>query len=262
MTPADSAADGGLDALERDIRQSRERISEARDALARRLDLRRPPLRQLPRTMREKTMNRMTDRMSHGASSMGDMARNHPVPLAMIGIGLGWLLLTGTGATDRVSHSETARRMRERAAETARQARERYQGTRQWMSGAANERTARAQGYMEEARHRAESAGHQAERSAAGFWDMVDDHPLVAGVMAVALGAALGAGIPSTRAEDRWIGDYSDEMAERARHAAEAAYERGGEHIQSAAESVRREASAAAADATDAAREEMSKPQA
>lgn len=75
------------------------------------------------------------------------------------------------------------------------------------------------------ARERAIEARDQAERSlrrgADRAVDFYDDHPLVAGALALAVGAAIAGALPRTRFEDEQMGDSSDELF----HEAERIYE-------------------------------------
>lgn len=86
--------------------------------------------------------------------------------------------------------------------------------------------------FSEEARHRIvaarESAMHARDRAAQAFrsssaqaGDLYDRQPLVAGLLAVAAGAAIGAALPRTKMEDDYFGDESDHLfheAERIYH--------------------------------------------
>jgi len=42
---------------------------------------------------------------------------------------------------------------------------------------------------------------------------MLNEQPLVLGAVGVALGAAIAAAVPRTRAEDEWLGEASDRLA-------------------------------------------------
>ena len=79
---------------------------------------------------------------------------------------------------------------------------------------------------------------HRAHDMSTGFWDLVEDHPIVAGAMGVALGAAIGTALPGTRYEKRWVGEYADEATERAKAIAMDALDRGTRAAQAAAETV------------------------
>ncbi|MDI3335558.1 DUF3618 domain-containing protein [Defluviimonas aestuarii] len=53
------------------------------------------------------------------------------------------------------------------------------------------------------------TGGREAER-------LINEHPMIAGAVALALGAAFAAALPRTRAEDRAFGEESDHLMERA----------------------------------------------
>jgi hypothetical protein len=42
--------------------------------------------------------------------------------------------------------------------------------------------------------------------------DTLQDEPLILGALAVAIGAAIGAALPSTQVEDEWLGDARDKV--------------------------------------------------
>ena len=287
------------DAMQREIRERQARIGNTIQALKRKT------AGLAPRHLMEQTMNRMhtptggygdraedryyepirsqTRQRSH---SVGDTMRSNPVPLAMIGIGLGWLALTASGYNRRIAHSGAMHNIRDRAGSAAQHARDTFYSAGSSVREAAGLVYERASDAMEEAgervrgmaghgrdqthgmRHDADTYGNDGHMRASDrmhgatgrFWEMVDDHPLVAGMMGVALGAALGASIPSTRYEDRWVGDYSDEASQRAKDVALEAMDRGTRAARAAVEAAKEEVGEASGAAGDAAREEARKP--
>jgi len=94
--------------------------------------------------------------------------------------------------------------------------------------------TNRARGMARGARSRA----WEANRS---FWDMVDEHPLAAGLMGLALGAAIGATLPGTETEDEYMGEYRDSLMAQAMRQGRETADRAG--------TVAKEAARAGADA-------------
>ena len=66
----------------------------------------------------------------------------------------------------------------------------------------------------------------------------MEEQPLVAGTIGLALGAALGALVPPTETEDRMVGKASDKATERAKQEAAKQYERGRETVKKAAHDV------------------------
>lgn len=289
------------DAMQREIRDRQSRIGATLDSLRHRL---------APHTLKEQTMNRMTNRMSSGASSMGDMVRGNPVPLAMIGIGLGWMLLSRSGLDQRIAHSGAMRSVRRTAGSTARYARDTFYSATDSVRDAASHMADRAgdmasdayesasdatsrmtgggtyrdrpgddrtggpagRGFPQQPSHlqggrggskggsMASSMSRQLGHVTTSFWDLVEDHPLVAGVMGVALGAALGASIPGTRYEERWVGDYASQVTGAAKEAAQDVIERGTRAAQAAAEAAREHVTEAVDDVKGAAKEEINRP--
>lgn len=303
---ADQSRD--YDALQRDIRESQSRITETIGAL-------RHKAGQLaPRTVMENAMNRMhsnsggrgqrqDDRNDHRfqrgqsrgwTSSVSSAVRDNPIPLALIGLGVGWLALSGSGYDRRIARSGAVHSVRDRAGTAAEYARDTFYSATDSVRDAASTAYDRASDAVSSARdHIPGMGGHtysvgqssqQSSRQSGStpshhdsgrhglmatermhsatsrLWDMVDEHPLVAGVMGVALGAALGASIPSTRYENEWIGDYADEATHRAKELAQEAMDRGTRAARAAVEAAKEEVGDAVGAAGDAAREEARKP--
>lgn len=275
-------------AMERGIRDSRAHIGEAFGALKQRLN---------PRHIKENTMNRMTHSANRASSSVGGVVRNNPLPIAMIGIGLGWLLLSQSGYDRRLTNSRTVGRLSDRAERYGRSIRESlHDATDSVREGASHlyEHANRSVRHAAErvsgqggtpgqdtsvhpegtpaaygattgvggrsvARDTGSSMGRRVGKVTHGFWEMVDDHPLVAGVMGVALGAALGASIPNTRYENEWMGEYADEAYDRVKTVASDTLERGTRAATAAYETAREDLAEAVGDAKEAAREELKK---
>lgn len=121
-------------------------------------------------------------------------------------------------------------------------------------------------------------AGRYGRRAQRGFFDMLQEQPLVLGAVGLAVGAAVGAALPTTETEDEWLGDARDQMKDRAarltreqldkaRAAGRAAYEtaieeadRQGltpEGAMAAVDSAARKAERVAEAATEAAKAEV-----
>ncbi|SFB85111.1 DUF3618 domain-containing protein [Tropicimonas isoalkanivorans] len=85
------------------------------------------------------------------------------------------------------------------------------------LSEAARERIITARRRALDARHRAaakaQDGWNRGRDSAVEFYD---EYPLVAGALAVAVGAALAASLPRTRREDELVGEYSDQLFDEA----------------------------------------------
>jgi hypothetical protein len=112
------------------------------------------------------------------------------------------------------------------------------EAVRSGLGSAASAVTSGARGAFSGARHTGGSVRESAYRASRGAYDaggytvrrlddMIHDHPLVMGALALALGAAIGGALPRTRTEDEYLGEYSDQAKEAAREAAEREYEKG-----------------------------------
>lgn len=318
-----------LDALEGDIRASRARIGGTVEALRDRSSRLRDRLtRWFPQSLMENSMkhtyspSQQSDRYESGqtvhyrqsqsrsSGSMLDNVTSNPIPLALVGIGLGWLALSSTGYDRRIVRSSTVRNARHRMGDAVDYARESLSGASESVRNAASSaydsasgavgsaydsasdrvsgmmggsdgdhRTGQgdiqgqrqSQSYASRGMSRLSSMApstdhlrHRAHDMSTGFWDLVEDHPIVAGAMGVALGAAIGAALPGTRYEKQWVGEYADEATERAKSIAMDALDRGTRAAQAAAdtvvESVKEDLHDVVSDATDAARAEVKKP--
>jgi vacuolar-type H+-ATPase subunit H len=75
----------------------------------------------------------------------------------------------------------------------------------------------RARGGITRATHTASEASGWARK---GFEHYFQQHPLTTGLGVLALGIAVGMMMPSSRQEDRWLGDASDRVKERSREVA------------------------------------------
>jgi hypothetical protein len=246
------------DELQQDIRRHRTHIGDDLAALRRRLSL---------RNIRETTTMERIEK-SRSAITAASVIRGNPIPLAMIGLGVGWLVLARTGYDTGISSSNVASTLRHGADRTAQAARDTFYSASENVRHVAEEavervsETARSVGDTVASaastgtggtspRAMASGVGHQLRRASHSFFDMVDQHPLVTGVMGLALGAAIGASIPGTRFENTWLGEAADDLSERAKDLAEDVVDRGSRAARAAAQA----AADVAKDAMDAGKE-------
>lgn len=84
-----------------------------------------------------------------------------------------------------------------------------------------------------------------------GLASFVEDQPLIAGLITLALGAFLGLLFPSTKREDELMGSARDHLAEQAREAAERAREAAQKTFEEARETAKEEFSRLSAEAKE-----------
>ncbi|NIC04918.1 DUF3618 domain-containing protein [Billgrantia bachuensis] len=142
----------------------------------------------------------------------------------------------GGGMTRKAQ--QMAGSVKDRAQHASEKVRERAQH----MGGQMRDRTShlrdRQQSAMQSVTHRARDAGAQTSH-------FVQDHPLVAGALGVAMGAVLGSLFSPTRTENRHLGEMRDRAMQRAEEAGREQLERAEEKIHETAERVKEEARSA-----------------
>ena len=201
------------------------------------------------------------DKARSAGSSAADTARGVGSSAADKARGVGSSVSSGLhSARDRVSG--TASSAAEGARNTAHNVSDRVRGTARSASEWAAERRRRlAEGtehLSEEARNRVIAARERAveARDQAAVYarrgreqavDLFEDHPLIAGALAVAVGAALGAALPRSRTEDKYLGEHSDHLFDEA----ERIYREEREKLGKVAEAATDEAKAIAKEVKD-----------
>lgn len=97
-----------------------------------------------------------------------------------------------------------------------------------------------ARGATDVGRDARDNLGRASDSAREGLGWLVREQPLVLGAIGIAVGAAVGALLPATGAEDRLAGEARDNFAERAKTAAEQgigrAKEAAGEHLERASD--------------------------
>ena len=105
----------------------------------------------------------------------------------------------------------------QRAGETAEQYRDRMRDRAEAARGQVDDRLQRAgetaQQYRDRMKRQAEVYGRRAKQ---GFFDTLEEQPLVLGAIGMAIGAALGAALPSTEREDELMGERRDQLKDQA----------------------------------------------
>ena len=200
------------------------------------------------------------DKMNQTQDSLIDTVRQNPIPSAMVGAGLVWLLMNRSrsasnamtrarsavggaaqqltdsvnrevhGASEAVGHavhdaSESASQLLHRAKDTA----------QHWAGEASNAAT----GAADEAR----LGLRRAER---GLQSTYRENPLALGAAALALGAVVGVALPRTEREDQILGEARDHVLHKAGDAAHQAVASVSQLAEAALEGVKQPAQQAA----------------
>ena len=137
-------------------------------------------------------------------SRVGDSVRRNPVPILLAVAGLGWLVrLVGRASAMPIDVTRWMTRSTCRRISLRRSA--------QLPRSRFHDRVAAARARTRRAQYRAVSA--------------LEERPLLFGGLAVAIGALLGAVIPSTQYEDKVVGQVRDRAVERAKQMGERQYQ-------------------------------------
>lgn len=179
--------------------------------------------------------------------TLGDQARRNPLACAIIGVGVAWLMMSerrmatngsytpsevaGTGdgmlkaagnAVEAVSGafdkaSSVATTVSENASAGYAATSE---ATRHFADQVKSKVVSIEEKAMDMARHGRERIANAGMAAGTRSWDLLTDQPLVTAGIGLAVGAALGAMLPSTETEDELLGSYSDEIKEQAQEVA------------------------------------------
>jgi ElaB/YqjD/DUF883 family membrane-anchored ribosome-binding protein len=220
-----------------EIERTRAGMSETVDAIQERLS---------PENLKEQAKDRVKEatvgKAQEAGSGIVDTIRQNPLPAALTGIGLGWLLVNARkqGSSSRPSYRDGANvegytpaygypphyeddssssavqaldNARDRVGETATQAQDK-----------AGELAGRAQDRAGEVAGRAQDrvgnlgyqARYQAQRASGGFQRMLRENPLAVGTVAVGVGAAVGLAVPETSKEHEVMGETRDNLVDKA----------------------------------------------
>jgi hypothetical protein len=194
--------------------------------------------------------------------------RENPLPVALIGVGVAWLMMSGQqggmrrferaeqygGALPEISGSEggvhrataavgeAGRKVKDKLSEVTSRAGDMMSSARERVADTGSDARAR----MSELSGRTRD---QVDRARGAMSHMLEVQPLVIGAFGLAIGAALGAGLPPTRREDEWLGEARDDLVHGARRAVQEQADAVQDSVQRVAETARQETSRRAEDA-------------
>lgn len=220
-----------------EIEETRTQMGDTIDELGERL---RPShiKQQIGQGIHDATVGRVEDAARHAAdrvtgagSRVVAVVRDNPIPAAMVGIGLSWLMFGGRG---RSSGGYTSQQQ---------------SGSHSGVRAVADRAGEMGEQVADRARDVANTVRYDAREGARLASHQFHANPLAIGAAAVAIGVAAGLAIPQTRQEQELMGEARDRLVDRAKDVASEAKEK----LQAVAERTIDQAKTAA---TDAAREE------
>jgi Protein of unknown function (DUF3618) len=241
LPPADGydATGKSPDSIAADIAATRVELGVILDALEHRLAL---------RQLLERGMDMVKDTMSGEGGGLGDVLRDHPVPLALIGMGVGWLAIAASGR----ARPEAAGGSYPTAPATFAHAREKtgeaMDQAQQAVSDTVEEAQAAGRSAWRQASHFAEEAAERfvGPRRRAGT--LMVEHPLAFGALGLLAGVAVAMLLPRSAVEERLTGPAGAELRQRAASLGRGAMARA-QHVAERTLDVAKAAAGAAADA-------------
>jgi ElaB/YqjD/DUF883 family membrane-anchored ribosome-binding protein len=228
--------DKSSDDLRADVERTRERLSQDVEALGAKLspdNMKAEAKRAIKRPVRRGT-NELRNGVNSATDSVSSFVGSNPLPIALIGVGVGWLIWNArTRPKGGVDYAMRGRAevyddygedddstVRGAEGQLKRLRHQVHDGVTTIKDGVTNiKRSAgvqarRAREKVDElestAREQLNRAVDVAER---GF----EERPLLLGAVALGAGLAVGLGIPATQSENQLIGQYRDKLMARAK---------------------------------------------
>jgi ElaB/YqjD/DUF883 family membrane-anchored ribosome-binding protein len=235
--------------LEREVEAARGRVDQTVEALKGRMQ---------PTELFDEATRIMSGASNKVLTTAVEQLKENPIPIALIGLGVAWLAISQTrrrteparyegsgyyptyegydedeGLRAKVkARTEAAKAKLEQAAEKAKASLDHARAD-------AAEGVAQARGRVGELAHTAQAkAGEIGQAARQRFDDTLQGEPLVIGAIGVAVGAAIGASLPSTPVERRYIGparrqavDVAKAQLDEVKDVAQRAYEQAKDEL-------------------------------
>jgi Protein of unknown function (DUF3618) len=232
--------------LEREIKQTRAEMNQTLDSLERKL-----------------TAGQLVDQClrffgktgSELGSSIGNSAKANPMPFLLTATGIAWMMFGSarpardyrSDATDgQQASGGLLSEMGDSLQSGATAARSQFAGSQDAVKEGFNNTTQTVKETVNKTKDTvtdtvskaASAAQNQAIRAREGFNVMLEEQPLVLGLVAIAIGAAIGAALPRTEQEDRLVGEIRDKAMAKAKEFGAESYEKGRAAVKDKVEST------------------------
>ncbi len=234
------------DTLEREVDQARARLGHTVDALGSKLS---------PGELLDQALRMTREHGGEFGRNLGGQIKHNPLPLLLTGIGVAWMM-----SSTSTNHSASGYRSASPAAGSSDGAGLKAR-VRDGLSASGDKMSAQADQLKAGARQAHSALSDQAAAAGEGMREqalnaqqsvqaLMRDQPLMVGALGVAFGAAIGALVPPTEAEDRLLGSSSDQVTGKAAEAVDEKYDDLRETAQHAAKQVQRDLQEAGTSAT------------
>lgn len=218
--------------LEREVEDARGRIDQTVEALKDKMQ---------PKEMFDEATKIMGGASNKVLTTAVDQLRENPIPIALIGLGVAWLAISQTrrptssaagvyqgrgagyyptyegydeGESLRAKVKARAEAAKAKLTTSADKAKARLSDVQHHAADGVSQARGKVGEFAHLAKDKAGEYGHAARQR---FDDTLDTEPLVIGAIGLAVGAAIGAALPSTPVERRYIGPARSKVADRAK---------------------------------------------
>jgi hypothetical protein len=151
------------------------------------------------------------------AENLRDSVKENPLPVALVGVGLAWLMVSGKPGRNGSRDADTPT-LGERTSDAAHRAAQATESVKDRVSETAHAARERAGQVRDSAR-----LGLQRARQ--GYDHLLREQPLVLGTIGLAIGAIIASAAPRTRPEGKRTGDPGARPGERAEHAGDETFD-------------------------------------
>lgn len=236
---------------------------------------------------------------STGANKLWQVAREHPMPAAVVGLGLGWLMVESSRKTeagydgrdrgnyrsygnssyrqgyagsysgyDSDQDSGVLSAAKDKVQDVAGSAKDAFSSAGDKVSDLAGQAKDQVSGLSHQVADKASTLGHQVadrastlghqvsdrasdlrrqaktgvRRARVGFWQTMEENPLMVGAATLALGVIAGLLIPSTDREDELMGETRDHLLDQAKEAGQQVLDKSKHVAEAVADKVKEEA--------------------
>ena len=226
-----------------------------------------------------------------GASKLWQVAREHPMPAAVVGLGLGWLMVessrksdsydgldrgdyrSGRGSSYRQGYAGSGSysgysydadedsgllaTAKDKVQDVTGSAKEALSSAGDKVSDVGHQVADKASTLGHQVADKASNLGHQVSdkasglrrqaktqvrRARVGFWQTMEENPLMVGAATLALGVIAGLLIPSTDREDELMGETRDHLLDQAKEAGQQVLDKSKHVAEAVADKVKEEA--------------------
>jgi ElaB/YqjD/DUF883 family membrane-anchored ribosome-binding protein len=233
------------EALEREIDQTRAQMDQTLGALEQKLS---------PGKLIDEALGLFREHGGDFAANLGNSVKQNPMPVMLAAVGIGWMML-GSNRRSSVTNYDydpnveaslagVGESIKSKAADAGEKLKTGAAAARDQLANSWASSKDAVMGRMSET---ASTAQAQAKRAREGLNTLLQEQPIILGALGLAVGAAIGAVLPSTEHEDRLLGPVRDKTISQIKERGAEAYEQVRDTAENAVESVRQAAKNAVA---------------